>query len=111
MVASESSIMASNPNVPIFASDQVLALNHVIENVLSIPSSSAVQSAFPALWIFNINDLMNIQPRLDLQENYTHTSINDKGESVEGIYKLPPMIIRNIELLQQWYFEHTSPDV
>ena len=103
--------MASNQDFPIIATDKVLALNHVLDNVLSIPSDSAVASAFPALWIFNINDLMNLQPRLDLQESYTHYTTNEEGETVQGIYKLPPMIIRNIELLQQWYYEHTSPTV
>ena len=76
-----------------------------------LSSNSAVSYAFPALWIFNINDLLNLQPRLDLQESFTHCTTNEEGETVEGIYKLPSMIVRNIELLQQWYYEHTSPTV
>jgi hypothetical protein len=53
---------------------------------------------------------MAIKPKHDLQEAYTNSTVNDKGEKMETYNKIPPMHIRNIELLQQWYFEHTFPD-
>ena len=74
-------------------------LNHVLENIHSFPPASAVMYAFPALWIFDINDLMNLQPCLDLQETYSHFTTSKDGETIEGIYKIPSMVIRNIELL------------
>jgi hypothetical protein len=91
-------------------SNEHLALDHVLENILGIPITSSVRSAFTAFWIFTIDDLMNIKPRHDLQEEYTYSKVNDKGDKIETYNKLPPMLIRNIELLQQWYFEHTFPD-
>jgi hypothetical protein len=96
---------------PFIASNEVLALHHVLDNVLNIPMTSDVYSAFTKFWIFNINDLMNLRPRIDLQEEYTFSKVNDKGESIEVNSKLPAMVIRNIELLQQWYIESSHPNV
>jgi hypothetical protein len=53
---------------------------------------------------------MTIKPRHDLQEEYTYSTVNDKGEKIKTYNKIPPMLIRNIELLLKWYFEHTFPD-
>jgi hypothetical protein len=53
---------------------------------------------------------MNIKPRHDLPEEYTKSKVNVKGDKIKTNTKLPPMLIRKIELLQQWYFEHAFPD-
>jgi hypothetical protein len=87
-----------------------LALEHVLENILGISTTSSVRSAFTASYIFTIDDLTKIKPRHDLEEEYTYSTVNDKGDKIETYSKLPPMLIRNIELLQQWYFEHAFPD-
>jgi hypothetical protein len=64
----------------------------------------------PPFRIFTIDDLINIKPRHDLQEEYTYSKVSDKGDKIEAYNKLAPMLVRNIELLQQWYFEHSLPD-
>jgi hypothetical protein len=89
------------------ASNEHLALDHVLDNILGIPTSSTVWFAFSAFWIYIIDNLMTIKPRHDLQEEYTYSTVSDKGETYN---KIPPMLVQNIELLQQWYFELTFPD-
>lgn len=95
--------------IPYMASNEVLALQQVLENAINIPLSSEEYTALKAFWIFNIHDLMNLHPQIDLQEEYPLSKVNENGESTEGYYKLPSMLIKNIELLQQWYFEVTYP--
>jgi hypothetical protein len=113
-VISTSSAMTQEPpteEYPIIENDEVLALNHVLENILNIPPLSEARSAFSAFWIFTIYDLMNLQPRRDLQEDYVYSQVDDLGKATNVYYKLPPMIIRNVELIQQWYYEQHHPDV
>jgi hypothetical protein len=50
------------------ASDEHLALDHVLDKILGIPTSSTVQFAFSAFWIYTIENLMTIKPQHDLQE-------------------------------------------
>jgi hypothetical protein len=38
------------------SSNAILALDHVLDNILGIPTSSIVQFAFSAFWIYTIND-------------------------------------------------------
>jgi hypothetical protein len=73
---------------------EVLALNHLLENVLNIPSDSEVHSAFKKLWNLTIHDLMNLHPH-ELPTDAT-------GVIFERTCRFPPMLTRNIELLQQW---------
>jgi hypothetical protein len=85
---------------------EVLALNHVLENVLNIPSDSEVHSALKEFWIFSIHDLMNLHPHELLNMTYIHSTMDDTGVIVERTCRFPPMLTtRNIELLQQWFRE------
>jgi hypothetical protein len=81
------------------ASNEHLALDHVLDNILGIPTSSMVRLAFSAFWICTINDFMTIKPRHDLQEEYTYSTVNDIGEKMETYNKIPPMLIRNLILM------------
>jgi hypothetical protein len=60
-------------------SNEHLELEHRIDNILGIPTSSIVRFAFSAFWIYTIDDLMTIKPQHDLQEEYTYSTVNDKG--------------------------------
>ena len=85
---------------------EVLALNHVLENVLNIPTDSDVYSAFKEFWIFTIHDLMSLEARELLNAIYMHyTTCNDSGTQIARKCHFPPMLVRNIELLQQRYRE------
>jgi hypothetical protein len=63
--------MAYKPSPPddiqSMASNEHLALNHVLDNILGIPTSSTVQFAFSAFWIYTIDDLMTNKPSHDLR--------------------------------------------
>jgi hypothetical protein len=79
-------------------SDPVEDLEHVLDNVLHLDSVS--QAGLSHFGINNIFDLMFIEPRQDLQEEFII------GTTTEGggyIHKLPAMTIRQIETLQSWY--------
>ena len=86
------------PNSP----PETLALQHVLDNVLSIPENSPVRSAFQQFWIFNIYDLMSTVVDEDLKAEFTHSTIVD-DIPVTTTHRLPPMLLRNICLLQQWF--------
>jgi len=90
--------------------DTVLALDHVLTEVLSLPMDAPARSAFPEFWIYTIHDLMNCKPREDLVDTYNHQTISEEGVTTDTPYGLPPMLIRNIELLQAWYYEQCDPD-
>jgi hypothetical protein len=81
----------------------VLALQHVLENVLNIPTNSDVHSGFKLFWIHTIHDLMNLKPNEDLQMAYIHPTIDENGDTVDRKCRIPSMLIRNIDYLQQWY--------
>jgi hypothetical protein len=53
---------------------EILALNHVLENVINIPADSEVHSAFKEFWIFTIHDLMNLHPQELLKMTYMHST-------------------------------------
>ena len=87
-----------SPNSP----PENLALQHVLDNVLSIPEDSPVRSAFPQFWIFTIHDLMNAVVHEDLQAEFSHaTTVDDL--TIHTHHHLPPMLLRNIVILQQWF--------
>ena len=90
---------------PVLPPVEVLALNHVLENVLNIPTESEVHSAFKEFWIFTIHDLMSLQPHELLNIIYSHSTTDDSGTQHERQCRFPAMLVRNIELLQQWYRE------
>ena len=86
------------PNSP----PETLALQHVLDNILAIPESSPVRSAFQQFWIFSIHDLMSTVVDEDLKAEFTHSTIVD-DIPVTTTHHLPPMLLRNICLLQQWF--------
>lgn len=88
-----------------------LALAHVIDNVLCIPDESDARSAFTSFWIHSIDDLMNVNVTEDLCGEYTHSARDTFGETAEYTHKLPPMLIRNIILLQEWSLEQPIDEI
>ena len=89
---------------------EVLALQHVLENVLNIPTNSDVHSGFKLFWINTIHDLMNLKPNEDLQMAYIHPTTDEKGDTIERKCRIPSMLIRNIDYLQQWYRASDDPN-
>jgi hypothetical protein len=87
--------MSTLPHPP----DEVLALQHVIENVLSIPPDSEVYSGFKVFWINTINDLMSIKPNEDLMLPYFYLTFDEDGEPIDRKCRFPSMVIRNIDHL------------
>ncbi len=92
------------------APTEVLALQHVLENVLNIPTDSEVHSAFKLFWIHTIHDLMNLKPNEDLTMAYIHSALDENGDAIDRKCRIPSMLIRNIEYLQQWFRASVDPD-
>ena len=106
------STMLTSPTIQPNSPTEVLALQHVLDNVLGLPVKSEVRSAFPFFWISDINDHMSISAGEDLTQYYEHTSDSEDGTKSAQEYKeLPPMLVRNIDLLQQWFLESQVPDI
>jgi hypothetical protein len=83
--------------------DEVLARQHVIKNVFSIPPDSKAHSGSKVFWINTINDLMSIKPSEDLMLPYFYPNFDEDGEPIDRKCRFPSMVIRNIDLLQKWY--------
>jgi hypothetical protein len=80
--------MSTLPHPP----NEVLALQYVIENVLSIPPDSEVHSGFKVFWINTINDLMSIKPREDLMLPYFHPTFDEDGEPIDRKCRFHPWL-------------------
>jgi hypothetical protein len=83
-------------------SDPIMEFNHVLDNVLLLPSDSPTRAGLKHFGISDIFDLMSIDPRKDLQEEFMYVKPTET-DSVGFLYKLTAMTLRNIESLQQWY--------
>jgi hypothetical protein len=82
------------------------ALQHVLLNVLNIPANDPVHSAFKQFWIFTLKDLLHINAPRDLSFPYSVPSPSGSISSDSNQARVPPMLIRNIELLQAWHHEN-----
>jgi hypothetical protein len=84
--------------------DEVAALQYVLEYVFNIPTDSPVYPALKSFWILDIHDFVTLDPRRDLQETYHYTTTNEEtGKEEENYFNTPAMFIRNIELFQEWF--------
>jgi hypothetical protein len=92
------------------SSSPTLALQHVLDNVLCLDDDSPVRGALVNFWIFTINDMMVVDPQVDLSMDYYHPTLDSEGEQRDVLQNIPPMVLRNISLLQQWYREQCSID-
>jgi hypothetical protein len=83
------STMSSLPHTP----NEVLALQHVIENLFGIPPDNEVHSGFKVLWVNTINDLMSIKPRAKPLLPYSHPTFDEDSEPADRKCRFPSWFI------------------
>jgi len=88
--------------------EAVMALKHILQDVLGYEPNSYTEQAFSYFGIQDVDEFLLARPQDDIKgAAFNYIDPTDPSNKIRGI--LSVIQVRKLELLQQWYYEQDEP--